>query len=98
MKDHARCSPLNAVRTDDNGSVAMDRRGFLKNSPIAGIVFMDSPGADDLIHDQRRIEFYRQHLAELARAMKDGACVRANHAWSLLDNFEWGAVTRSDMG
>jgi beta-glucosidase len=56
-----------------------------------GGVFMDSPGADGLVHDQRRIEFYRQHLAELARAMKDGARVRAYHAWSLLDNFEWGS-------
>jgi len=56
-----------------------------------GGVFMDAPGADGHVHDQRRIEFYRQHLVELARAMKDGARVRAYHAWSLLDNFEWGS-------
>jgi hypothetical protein len=30
-----------------------------------------------------------QHLAELARAISDGARVRAYHAWSLVDNFEW---------
>jgi beta-glucosidase len=54
-----------------------------------GGVFMDAPGADGSVADLRRIEFYRQHLAELARAMKDGARVRAYHAWSLLDNFEW---------
>ena len=56
-----------------------------------GGVFMDAPGADGRVADLRRIEFYRQHLAELARAMKDGARVRAYHAWSLLDNFEWGS-------
>ena len=56
-----------------------------------GGAFMDAPGADGRVADLRRIEFYRQHLAELARAMKDGARVRAYHAWSLLDNFEWGS-------
>jgi beta-glucosidase len=56
-----------------------------------GGVFMDAPGADGRVADLRRIEFYRQHLAELARAMADGARVRAYHAWSLLDNFEWGS-------
>jgi beta-glucosidase len=39
--------------------------------------------------DPRRIEFYQGHLAELARAIKDGADVRGYHAWSLLDNYEW---------
>jgi beta-glucosidase len=41
------------------------------------------------VPDTRRIDFFRPHLAELARAIKDGANVRAYHAWSLLDNFEW---------
>ncbi len=63
-----------------------------------GGVFKDAPGADGRIHDQRRIEFYRQHLAELARAMKDGARVRAYHAWSLLDNFEWESGLSSRFG
>ena len=39
--------------------------------------------------DERRTSFHRQHLAELARAIRDGAKVRAYHAWSLVDNFEW---------
>ena len=39
--------------------------------------------------DARRAEFFREELAELARAIADGANVRAFHAWSLLDNFEW---------
>lgn len=41
------------------------------------------------IPDARRTQFFREHLAELARAISDGANVRAYHAWSLLDNFEW---------
>ncbi len=54
-----------------------------------GIVLDDAPGTDGQIHDQRRIHFYREHLTELAHAIGDGARVRAYHAWSLLDNFEW---------
>jgi beta-glucosidase len=46
----------------------------------------DSSGA---IHDTQRIDYLREHLLELARAIRDGAPVRAYHCWSLLDNFEW---------
>ena len=47
------------------------------------------PGADGRINDTRRIAYHQQYLAELARAIKDGADVRGYHAWSLMDNFEW---------
>ena len=46
-------------------------------------------GENGHVFDARRIEFLRNELAELARAISDGAHVRAFHAWSLLDNFEW---------
>ncbi len=56
-----------------------------------GCSYSDGPLPEDMnkVPDPRRIEFYRGHLAELARAIKDGADVRGYHAWSLLDNFEW---------
>jgi beta-glucosidase len=47
------------------------------------------PAADGQIHDAPRIAYLQGHLRELARAMRAGAPVRAYHAWSLLDNFEW---------
>jgi beta-glucosidase len=37
-------------------------------------------------------------IAELARAIAEGAQVRAFHAWSLLDNFQWAEVIPSGMG
>jgi len=49
----------------------------------------DKPDAAGRVSDPHRIEFYRQHLAALSRAIADGARVRAYHAWSLMDNFEW---------
>ncbi len=56
-----------------------------------GCGYLDAPyeKEEGRVPDMRRTEFYRQHLAELARAIADGANVRAYHAWSLLDNFEW---------
>jgi len=66
------------------------------NHPIIEITesgggYLDAPYDNDngRIPDTRRIQWYRQVLAELARAIKDGARVRAYHAWSLLDNFQW---------
>ena len=67
------------------------------NHPIieiteSGCGYLDDPDAQEngAVPDKRRIEWYRQVLAELARAIADGARVRAFHAWTLLDNFQWG--------
>jgi beta-glucosidase len=63
-----------------------------------GGVFNDAPDKDGQIHDQHRIDFYREHLKMLHKALADGARVRAYHAWSLLDNFEWGSGLSSRLG
>jgi beta-glucosidase len=54
-----------------------------------GCCYLDTPDDSGRVPDARRIAFHRQILAELARAIADGARVRAYHAWSLVDNFEW---------
>jgi beta-glucosidase len=54
-----------------------------------GCCYLDAPDENDRVPDTRRIGFHRQILAELARAIAGGAKVRAYHAWSLVDNFEW---------
>jgi beta-glucosidase len=54
-----------------------------------GCCYLDAPDETGRVPDDRRTSFHRQHLAELARAIADGAKVRAYHAWSLVDNFEW---------
>jgi beta-glucosidase len=52
---------------------------------------MDTPYEKEAGHvpDERRTSFFRQILADLARAIADGASVRSFHAWSLMDNSEW---------
>lgn len=66
------------------------------NNPIieiteSGCSYLDDPypKEDGHVTDERRIAFFRDELIELSRAIADGARVRAFHAWSLLDNFEW---------
>jgi beta-glucosidase len=55
----------------------------------SGCSYNDGPDASGVIRDTRRIEYHRQYLQALARAIADGADVRGYHAWTLLDNFEW---------
>ena len=57
----------------------------------SGCGYLDAPYEKENGHvpDMRRIEGFRQELAELARAIADGARVRSFHAWSLINNFEW---------
>ncbi len=55
----------------------------------SGCAYNDTPDSNGIVYDTRRIEYHRQYLQALARAMADGADVRGYHAWTLLDNFEW---------
>jgi beta-glucosidase len=55
----------------------------------SGCAYNDGPDGAGVIRDARRIDYHRQYLHALARAMGEGVDVRGYHAWSLIDNFEW---------
>jgi beta-glucosidase len=81
--------------------VARVSRDF--NRPVieiteSGCAYNDGPEADGVIRDSRRIQYHRQYLDALARAIADGADVRGYHAWSLIDNFEWAEGYRQRFG
>lgn len=78
--------------------ISRDYRQPIIEITETGAAFNDSPEASGRIRDERRIDFYREHLRELSRAMADGAKVRAYHAWTLLDSFEWQPGLSSRMG
>ena len=54
-----------------------------------GASYSDGPAEDGSIHDTRRIEYTRAHLAALAAAIHAGIPVDGYFHWSLLDNIEW---------
>lgn len=54
-----------------------------------GAAFDDGPDTEGKIHDQRRIEYFRNHLLAAHKAMTSGVPLKGYFAWSLLDNFEW---------
>ncbi|QJS11780.1 beta-glucosidase [Streptomyces argyrophyllae] len=54
-----------------------------------GAAYDDKPGPDGRVHDPERIAYLHAHLAEVRRAIADGADVRGYYLWSLMDNFEW---------
>ena len=41
------------------------------------------------VHDDRRIAYLRDHIAQVHRALAAGVPVTGYFVWSLLDNFEW---------
>jgi beta-glucosidase len=54
-----------------------------------GVPEPDEISADGRVHDPQRIRYLEAHLAQVQRAIQDGAPVSGYFVWSLLDNFEW---------
>jgi beta-glucosidase len=54
-----------------------------------GASYNTAPDGSGRIRDVQRIDYLREHLRMMARAIGDGVPIRAYHCWSLLDNFEW---------
>jgi beta-glucosidase len=44
---------------------------------------------EEALADNRRVDYYHQHLSSIQSAIEEGVDVRGYFAWSLLDNFEW---------
>ncbi len=54
-----------------------------------GAAFKDVVSDDGRIHDERRVDYFRNHLAQAERAVGAGVPLKGYFAWSLMDNFEW---------
>jgi beta-glucosidase len=49
----------------------------------------DAIAPDGQVYDLDRIMYLRNYLAQLQRAIAEGAPVRGYFLWTLIDNFEW---------
>ncbi len=54
-----------------------------------GAAYDDGPDAHGEVHDLRRIDYLREHLKAISRAIDQGSPVKGYYQWSLMDNFEW---------
>lgn len=54
-----------------------------------GAAFNDRLSKKGEVRDNKRIDYIRRHLLEVARLNKKGMDIRGYFLWSLLDNFEW---------
>jgi beta-glucosidase len=54
-----------------------------------GAAYQDVVTPDGKVHDERRLDYLRQHFTQVRLAMQDGVDIRGYFVWSLLDNFEW---------
>jgi beta-glucosidase len=69
--------------------VAAEKPGLPLMVTENGAAFPDEVGEDGRILDADRIEYLREHLGAVHRAIAEGAPVTGYYVWSLLDNFEW---------
>lgn len=63
------------------------------NNPVIYITENGAAYKDELINgevnDQERLEYIRDHIIMLDRAIKDGVNLKGYFVWSFIDNFEW---------
>jgi len=53
-----------------------------------GAAFPDTL-ANGRIHDKKRIQFFKDYLANVLKAKNEGVNISGYLVWTLMDNFEW---------
>jgi beta-glucosidase len=54
-----------------------------------GAAFEDHLNEDGSVHDERRVQFYKDYLSYVLKAKIEGIDIRGYFLWTFMDNFEW---------
>ena len=63
-----------------------------------GSAWQDVLSPDGRVRDAKRVDYLERHLAQVHRAIEEGAPVKGYFAWSFMDNFEWAKGYRPRFG
>jgi len=63
-----------------------------------GASFPDTLEEDGAVHDTARINYFREYIAAVLKARREGIPVDGYFAWTLTDNFEWAEGYRARFG
>lgn len=55
-------------------------------------------GEDGMIHDDYRIEFIKDHLKWVHKAIQEGSNVKGYHLWTFMDNWSWTNAYKNRYG
>lgn len=56
----------------------------------------DWDGKSTIVNDDRRVQYYREHLKQIHKAIRRGIPVEGYFAWTLMDNYEWAEGYRPE--
>ena len=48
--------------------------------------------------EKKKIRYFREHIAQMRRAMADGVDIRGYFPWTLIDNYEWAEGYAANFG
>src|SRR5690625_5953666 len=78
---------------DDNGNI-----GYFRSENGMGVQNEERFVEDGEIQDDYRIEFIRDNLKWLHKAIEEGCQAKGYHLWSFMDNWSWMNAYKNRYG